>query len=360
MKFSDRLDTIIQPSLSSSSILNNSKSASHAVVNQPPTTNPPHKQIAITKDNFYGSPSKKSPCKSAAAPVIGSKFVSSFADRMKNTNGSALQRDMFSEESCSKLSTKAKPTSSSNTTSEYTSTSHHNPSTQSFLFSPMKRLRLDEVVLEKPYESMANTTLADNTITSESEVNMATPPRAANITKNEETSMNTSSSEFSDCLKLLNQAEKKVQNRLPPSTGDLNKPNSFSLSDKYFQSSGGFVDPAEGLKNFVNSNTATYSTMANTAAATISSSVSNASSMNSANFLSNSIHFQPNSTGNGNPGSENVNFMSQKSPVKQRFTSVDSRSMHYHQMERDDQQIEPCKINELEKLPKNHIEGINI
>ena len=83
--------------------------------------------------------------------------------------------------------------------------------------------------------------------------------------------------EFNDCLKLLNQAEQKVQNRIPPGEQQQQQ---IPLADKYFQRQ------QENNVNFLNQNTLTYNTI-NSNGATISSG-SHDSSNNSMAFVSNS------------------------------------------------------------------------
>ncbi len=142
------------------------------------TIPPINKQIvksSISKDNFYGSPSKNSPSKSKQLS-IGIKAISSFSDRLKVPNDSAL----LLEDSNFKLSTKASHGSSDNilfSNSDKPTTSVYSQNSQSFLFSPMKRLRLDEVVLEKPDET--SVVIGSNTLTSstDTDANMTTPPR---------------------------------------------------------------------------------------------------------------------------------------------------------------------------------------
>ncbi len=113
------------------------------------TVAPFNKQISITKDNFYGSPSKKSPCKTPnkTSGIAQSKAISSFSDRLKNANGAGLQKDFFStsDESASQNSTRIVQPSGQSSQSVLLADSAVAANPNSFLFSPMKRLRLDEV-----------------------------------------------------------------------------------------------------------------------------------------------------------------------------------------------------------------------
>lgn len=346
VKFSEKIDSIEKPQNILTSPSSNRISA------------PVNKQISITKDNFYGSPSKKSPCKVSQSNT-NVKTVSSFSDRLKNTNGSNLQKDLFSsnntEESSQNSIRAHQATSTQNSLLTFdppTSNSTTNTNTHSFLFSPMKRLRLDEVVLEKPDE--ANGTIINSTSSSETSEFMTTPPKTVSKppfssksqllndktpTKKEKQS---DDNEFSDCLKLLNQAEQKVQKRLSPSSTNLSKlshnQSEFSLPDKYFQHSNA-SDVIENTQNFVNMqnflnyNTATLNTM-NTNNATISSA-SHESSSNSMTFVSNSVQqIQPdNSVNRFQLNSQNlaaVNY--QNSSMSMKYPSVD-QGLNYHQMQ---------------------------
>ncbi len=139
-----------------------------------PLINKPIVKSSISKDNFYGSPSKNSPCKSKQNGSV--KCISSFSDRLKASNDSALLLDDTNFKQYSKLT----HGSSNNillTNCDKPAISVSSQNSQSFLFSPMKRLRLDEVVLEKPDETsiaLGNNTLASSTDT---DTNMITPPR---------------------------------------------------------------------------------------------------------------------------------------------------------------------------------------
>lgn len=67
---------------------------------------------------------------------------------------------------------------------------------ESYLFSPMKRLRLEEFQLEKP--SVNESTMMNDTTFNDNNLNASITP------------------EFNDCLHLLNEAESKIQNRSSP------------------------------------------------------------------------------------------------------------------------------------------------
>ena len=244
--------------------------------------------MTITKDNFYGSPSKKSPCKSSTGPLTSIKSISSFSDRLQNTSGSSLTRNMFStnndEPQSSKLYSKQTQQGS-----VLNSSSNAQNSTQSFLFSPMKRLRIDECTLEKPDDSLTKN------LSEASDMNITTPPKQiinfnrapiepdcrmpsvkfldmdskqiANSQssiisdnplgayKSDGPTNSSSSSEFSDCLMLLNQAEQKVNSRISPSFKG-NSSSELPLADKYFQSSSDLntVDNSQSYVNFTSNN----------------------------------------------------------------------------------------------------------
>jgi len=171
--------------------------------------------------------------------------------------------------------------------------------------------------------------------------------------------LNNSSNEFSDCLKLLNQAEKKVQKRLSPSTFNLCNKNDFSVPEKYFQASGNFVSNTnENSENFINTNTATYNTLTN--GATMTYSGSNVSSINSMNFANNSMLFQGNNDVYNtdmvqNYGYQKTNYMNlyQQQQAIEKIQSID-RNATYHQM----QNVQ--NNDSISSDFKRNSEGINI
>jgi hypothetical protein len=171
-------------------------------------TAPLNKQITITKDNFcgspsknfYGSPSKKSPCKTTKNPSpVNIKSISSFGSRLKGSSTSNSSRDLFSsDDNNSQLSRQAQVGQNTLLSNEPTSTTNtSNPN--SFLFSPMKRLRIEEYVLEKPEDTTINNTTFNNTTFNDTtlnniaslssssnsttiscEMNLVTPPKTNN------------------------------------------------------------------------------------------------------------------------------------------------------------------------------------
>lgn len=355
VKFADKIDTFEKPQ---QNILTSPSSNRIA-------PGPVNKQISITKDNFYGSPSKKSPAKASGPTSMNIKSISSFSDRLKNTNGSNLQRDLFSssntDTASSQNSTRAHQANSLLTFEPTTSTSTTtNSNTHSFLFSPMKRLRLDEVVLEKPDETITNVTLGNssnsssgsNDILKTPPKNISKPPFSSNTKLlNDKTptkkSLKSADAEFSDCLKLLNQAEKKVQKRLSPSTVNHQKEPlkqsqcEFSIPEKYFQqqqqTTSNTTENTENhghMNNFIDFNSATLNTMKSNGA-TISSASHDESSMNSMTFVSNSIQqIQPvPSVNRFQLNSQNLSAINyQNSSMNQKFASME-QGLSYHQMQ---------------------------
>lgn len=256
VKFSEKLETAHNP----------------CSVPKSPPNQAINKQISITKDNFYGSPSKKSPCKTPNKNAISAApaKISSFSDRMKF---GGQQKDLFSSDD----------TTSQN--SMRTQHQQHGQSSQSilladsvlapqpsnansFLFSPMKRLRLDEVHLERPDE-MTTTQLNSTASSTHTQDSLTTPPKMVNKSPPRQMKQPQVDDEFNDCLKLLNQAEQKVQNRISPVEQQ-------PLADKYFQSAGEYNGNTN--YNMVSSNGATIS------------SGSQESSNNSMTFVSHSIN----------------------------------------------------------------------
>lgn len=76
-------------------------------------------------------------------------------------------------------------------------------SSQSFLFSPMKRLRIDECAFEKPDDSLSKNCLNDA-----SEMNMTTPPKQIINFSKDESKPNCSMSS----VKLLDMDSKQIAN----------------------------------------------------------------------------------------------------------------------------------------------------
>lgn len=265
VKFSDKLET-------SHNVCSVPKSPPNQVIN---------KQIAITKDNFYGSPSKKSPCKTPNknANITGPAKISSFSDRMKF---SGQQKDLFSSDDTTSQNS-MRPAQQHAQSSQNILLADSVPAApsnaNSFLFSPMKRLRLDEVHLEKPDE--ITTTQMNSTASSSHTDSLTTPPKMTNKSPPRQMRQPQPDDEFNDCLKLLNQAEQKVQSRISPAEQQQQQQ---PLPDKYFQS----MPENNGNGNFNAQNPLNYNTI-NSNGATISSG-SQESSNNSMTFVSHSIN----------------------------------------------------------------------
>ena len=139
VKFSDPISSI-SPISSNSNILSPSQPGM-----------PMNKQVVITKDNFYGSPSKSN----SNASGNNSRPIISFADRLKKNSVNQEATQIIQ-----------KPVAETTVPLPPVQSSSNNLNPQSFLFSPMKRLRLDEFVFEKPSftaeDTMNNTTLNTN------------------------------------------------------------------------------------------------------------------------------------------------------------------------------------------------------
>ena len=153
VKFSDKIDTIHlnndENNLSSIHIAsNNHNSFETSSVHAFNGSNT--KQGIISKDNFYGSPSKiqPSPSKPLAPTLLLSNKISSFNDRLKKMNNQSAELEIpsplpksISNDNQLLLLNDNKPVLMNNSNGNW--------------FSPMKRLRLDEIVkddycFEKP------------------------------------------------------------------------------------------------------------------------------------------------------------------------------------------------------------------
>ena len=176
-------------------------------------TKPP----SISNDKFYGSPKKSLPIQSSTG------HIKSFSDRLKKNLSFDLETPSLnstlnvtaqngSSESSSQTSSNNELLSDSNGISA-SQNIIQNSHQQDYLFSPMKRLRLEESQLEKPSFIMDPHDLSI-------QVEKAIMSQQLNITV---------TPEFNDCLQLLNEAESKVHNRVPC----LNKNNSLFSSESY-------------------------------------------------------------------------------------------------------------------------------
>ena len=162
VKFSDPISSISPISSSNSNIISPS---------QPGL--PVNKQVVITKDNFYGSPSKSN----TSTSVSNSRSIISFADRLKKNN--VTQEPQIIQKSVTEITAPPPSTVQPSNIS--------NP--QSFLFSPMKRLRLDEYVFEKPSftaEDTLNNTTLNNNLPDLNQTPQSPPPNSTNGIVNDE------------------------------------------------------------------------------------------------------------------------------------------------------------------------------
>lgn len=353
VKFSEKIDTIQLPCSPSSSTL--------SMVTSPPQQHHHNKQtVSISNDKFYGSPSKLNTASSSV-----SSGVMSFSERMKKN---ALHFDSNNTENS---------TSSVSLSQDV----HHQPITASsshqFLFSPMKRLRLDEqcgIDLSAKqnsnyYHNDTNFNLTQDSPVRNSDLDCkkslkfksaspnSTPvsslpiPHSAtpynfNYTNksidylDEDHSSYTNcnnklsdkvakttptTTEFIDCIELLNKAEKKVQNRqvspkISPTsinsssssndTRSLNFVGTNGLPDKYFRavnilenasdldslkiindSSNTQQQPTLSLNkslqaSFTNSSSSSSSSSGNSLSANISSAASNSSTASAGSYQS--------------------------------------------------------------------------
>lgn len=267
VKFSEKIDTIPNS-------CNNS-------ITSPPTANISNKQhVIITNDKFYGSPSKSASTTpisgpGPAQPIVPPSSLMSFTDRLKkssiNTPNNASSFDLEAPSPLSQSLISTVNQSSHNITA-YNENLNQNQNHQ-FLFSPMKRLRLDEITLERPSfyadESVNNTTSNLNEVSPvrildmDSKKTIIKSPSKnlyhANI-KNKDSEndyemssellsskkqqslsessalLNASTSEFIDCIQLLNEAEKKVQTKQASPT-TLAKMNMAGINSNYYASS---------------------------------------------------------------------------------------------------------------------------
>jgi hypothetical protein len=211
VKFAEKVDTVTSPPPSSS---------------KPPTGN------VISNNKFYGSPSKTPKSSSTHALNTGPRIMS-FNDRMRN-NMYGLGGELDSVSMNHPLG--------SNSFSGNTNGIGHNQvaanASQQFLFSPLKRLRLDDGLtsgddmFNAHLESELQEQQTSNSLKSASAyittpLNYKQPVFNNNNNFNQNgaikhdngggidsgNTVDRTTSEFIDCMELLNQAERKVQNR---------------------------------------------------------------------------------------------------------------------------------------------------
>jgi hypothetical protein len=156
--------------------------------------------LKISNNKFYGSPVKTQ--KSSTTPQI-----TSFTDRLKKNLS-------FDLEVPSPLSQSLNLQSANATAINLDESKNNLNGNESYLFSPMKRLRLEEFQLEKPNAN--ESTMLNDTTLNDNNLNASITP------------------EFNDCLQLLNEAESKIQSRSSPF---VPKNLTNSTSQQQFQSS---------------------------------------------------------------------------------------------------------------------------
>ena len=321
VKFSDKIDTIHlnndENNLSSIHIAsNNHNSFETSSVHAFNGSNT--KQGIISKDNFYGSPSKiqPSPSKPLAPTLLLSNKISSFNDRLKKMNNQSAELEIpsplpksISNDNQLLLLNDNKPVLMNNSNGNW--------------FSPMKRLRLDEIVkddycFEKPSFNGEDTLNSTNYTINNNEstnMNMKSPTKSLfdynktmnssnNHLKSEQTQssivnsnnddksyellLNNSTSEFKDCLKLLSQAEKKVQNRISPKHDNNQiKSKNSSFTSLSYTSSNNLINSDDTTSSFTLTNTilpASNNCASNSSATLSSSSFLSSNNLNTAIF----------------------------------------------------------------------------
>jgi hypothetical protein len=206
VKFSEKLDTVHH--------LTSPPGKSHSSENLRHLSNSATKQVIISHNKFYGSPSKtpdhsKNSGNSTAQSVPA---ILSFSERMKknsmNSNAVTSQPSSLNDfESSLSAGSNAQnhPLLANSIQTQYQQQTQATPS-QQFLFSPMKRLRLDDGLKTGdgigPFKNRDH----DYVLTSSNSGGAGDVGANINI-------KNSTANEFIDCIELLNQAEKKVQNR---------------------------------------------------------------------------------------------------------------------------------------------------
>ena len=207
------------------------------------TITSPMKQNVISNNKFYGSPSK-TPTSAAQShhhrTVANGSSIMSFSERMKKNNSLHATINTSNANSAYELDSASNLISSStfsNTNSQHQPDQPASTSqlaSQQFLFSPLKRLRLDDGLTSGDDMFNANY-LTEQDMATETSMKPAiaypatpysynfkpqTNKQAAgengdykNVCVESKSSNGAVTAEFIDCIDLLNQAEKKVQNR---------------------------------------------------------------------------------------------------------------------------------------------------
>lgn len=202
------------------------------------TNEPTFKPSSISNDKFYGSPSKNLQNKVSSSGIV------SFSDRLKKNLSFDLEVPSPLSQSLVNKDAQENSINKSNSTNYTTLLNGNGERNTDFLFSPMKRLRLEEFQLEKPSfvgdETLNNTTI--NTTQNNFETNLSNSynftPSATNFNGSDLNTFHTNPSnlnvsltpEFNDCLQLLNEAENKIQNRSSPFVTKHSPPNTFNTN----------------------------------------------------------------------------------------------------------------------------------
>ncbi len=255
VKFSEKIDTIPLSSASSSTLTMTSPTSHHSH----------HKaQTVISNDKFYGSPSKLNNNNS------GSVGVSSFSERLKKNSSYDLETPILHQDM-----------HQHHHSHNFNANITNQQSSHQFLFSPMKRLRLDEVNNATNEKSSHQNPISDDspvevrkTLSFKPTSPLSTPTCSSmphhptpfnhnyksklklmddnnDSQRLKSSDQSTTTSEFIDCIELLNKAEQKVQNRqispkISPtsvssysSSANMNTTSSASgslgLPEKYFR-----------------------------------------------------------------------------------------------------------------------------
>lgn len=216
-----------------------------------------------------------------------------------NSNSTSYDFDANSQFSQSMLIMSSNQSSnflSSNSSSSFT----HQPNNQNFVYSTLRKLRRDEVGLEKPDES-----------------NNEKPSTIEN--------MNTSTSEFIDCMEILNRAEKNVQNRQKSPTRPIQNSNL--------------------AKNFINKNDSNdLVQMKSDSSINSSSSSGNSHSANGASSISSFANSPSDSSVNLNSSSKKV---SQDNPKNTSFNMKSYSFNSYNPNTKNGKFFFNLKLNKL-------------